>query len=49
MSSQIGEPIVINLEEARKRLKREPAGTKVLSDGSGVFKVSGALVIKTIQ
>ncbi len=81
MSSQMGEPIVINLEEARKRLEKEPAGTKALSDdtkeralrcasgidkvlkeercqllvnpqlhsiGSGIFKVSGALVIKAI-
>ncbi len=81
MSSHTGEPIVINLEEARKRLEKEPAGTRNLSDdtkeralkcagridkvlkeercqllvnpqlqfiGSGIFKISGALIIKAI-
>ncbi len=32
MSSQTGEPIVINLEEARKRLEKEPTRTMGLSD-----------------
>jgi len=77
----MGDPIVIDLDEARKRLEKEPAGTKELSDdakeralrcasridkalkeercqmlinpqlqliGSGIFKVSGALVIKAV-
>ncbi len=81
MGSQTGEPIVINLEEARKRLEKESAGTRNISNdtkertlrcasridkvlkeercqllinpqlqsiGSGIFKVSGALVIKAI-